>query len=36
MSSVDFVTTFQRGVEWAATGAVTQAVPRVVPDGGQR
>ena len=27
MSSVDFVTTLQRGVEWAATGAVTQKVP---------
>jgi hypothetical protein len=31
MSSVDFVTTFQRGTEWAATGAVTQAVPSTFP-----
>ena len=27
LSSVDFVVTFQRGTEWAATGAVTQTVP---------
>src|SRR5207244_12366182 len=27
LSSVDFVVTFQRGTEWAATGAVTQNVP---------
>jgi uncharacterized protein len=31
MSSVDFVTTFQRGVEWAATGGVTQKVPASFP-----
>jgi hypothetical protein len=31
MSSVDFVTTLQRGVEWAATGAVTQHVPPTFP-----
>jgi cytochrome c oxidase cbb3-type subunit 3 len=31
LSSVDFVATFQRGVEWAATGAVTQAVPAAFP-----
>jgi type 1 glutamine amidotransferase len=31
MSSVDFVTTFQRGTEWAATGAVTQKVPLSFP-----
>jgi type 1 glutamine amidotransferase len=31
MSSVDFVTTFQRGTEWAATGAVTQPVPSTYP-----
>ena len=31
MSSVDFVTTLQRGVEWAATGAVTQKVPVSFP-----
>jgi uncharacterized protein len=27
LSSPDFVVTFQRGAEWAATGAVTQQVP---------
>jgi len=31
LSSVDFVTTFKRGTEWAATGAVTQAVPQTFP-----
>jgi len=31
MSSVDFVVTFQRGTEWAATGAVTQKVPASFP-----
>ena len=31
LSSVDFVVTFQRGTEWAATGAVTQAVPSDFP-----
>jgi len=31
LSSVDFVATFQRGAEWAATGAVTQAVPSAFP-----
>jgi uncharacterized protein len=31
MSSVDFVATFQRGVEWTATGAVTQRVPAAFP-----
>jgi mono/diheme cytochrome c family protein len=31
LSSVDFVVTFQRGVEWAATGAVTQSVPSDFP-----
>ena len=31
LSSVDFVATFQRGVEWAATGAVTQSVPPIFP-----
>jgi hypothetical protein len=31
MSSVDFVTTFQRGVEWAATGTVSQPVPSSFP-----
>jgi uncharacterized protein len=31
MSSVDFVVTVQRGVEWAATGEVTQKVPTTFP-----
>ena len=31
MSSVDWVVTFQRGTEWAATGAVTQKVPANFP-----
>lgn len=31
MSSVDFVVTFQRGTEWAATGRVTQKVPASFP-----
>ena len=31
LSSVDFVVTFQRGAEWAATGAVTQNVPATFP-----
>jgi uncharacterized protein len=31
MSSVDFITTLQRGTEWAATGAVTQKVPANFP-----
>jgi type 1 glutamine amidotransferase len=31
MSSVDFVATFQRGTEWAASGAVTQSVPPAFP-----
>jgi len=31
LSSVDFVVTFQRGTEWAATGAVTQKVPPDFP-----
>jgi type 1 glutamine amidotransferase len=31
LSSVDFVATFQRGTEWAATGAVTQKVPSSFP-----
>lgn len=31
MSSVDFVATLQRGVEWVATGAVTQKVPASFP-----
>ena len=31
LSSVDFVVTFQRGAEWAATGQVTQKVPSTFP-----
>jgi type 1 glutamine amidotransferase len=31
LSSVDYVVTFQRGTEWAATGKVTQAVPAGFP-----
>ncbi len=31
MSSVDFVTTLQRGTEWVATGNVTQKVPSNFP-----
>jgi len=31
LSSVDFVATFQRGTEWAATGAVTIPVPKDFP-----
>jgi hypothetical protein len=31
LSSVDFIVTFQRGTEWAATGMVRQAVPADFP-----
>jgi uncharacterized protein len=31
LSSVDFVVTFQRGTEWAATGNVTQKPPATFP-----
>jgi type 1 glutamine amidotransferase len=31
LSSVDYITTFQRGTEWAATGKVTQKVPADFP-----
>jgi type 1 glutamine amidotransferase len=31
LSSVDFIVTFQRGTEWAATGKVTQKVPANFP-----
>lgn len=31
LSCVGFITTFQRGVEWAATGKVTQKVPSTFP-----
>ena len=32
MEGVGFITTFQRGSEWAATGKVTQKVPEDFPD----
>jgi mono/diheme cytochrome c family protein len=31
LSSVDFVATFQRGTEWAASGSVTQKIPSDFP-----
>ena len=31
LSSVGFMTTYQRGMEWAATGRVTQKVPANLP-----
>jgi hypothetical protein len=31
MSGVDFIATFQRGTEWAATGKVTQKIPASFP-----
>jgi len=31
LSSVDFIVTLQRGVEWAATGSVTQKIPSNFP-----
>ena len=31
LSCVGFMTTFQRGTEWAATGKVTQKVPKDFP-----
>jgi type 1 glutamine amidotransferase len=31
INSVDFIVTFQRGAEWAATGNVTQKVPDDFP-----
>jgi type 1 glutamine amidotransferase len=31
MSGVGFVTTLQRGTEWAATGAVRQKIPATFP-----
>ena len=31
LSCVGFITTFQRGTEWAATGRVTQKVPANFP-----
>lgn len=32
MSCLGFITTFQRGVEWAATGNVTQLIPAAFPN----
>ena len=31
LNCVGFITTYQRGTEWAATGKVTQTVPRDFP-----
>ena len=31
LSCVGFITTFQRGTEWAATGKVTQKIPAAFP-----
>jgi hypothetical protein len=31
LASVDFIVTYQRGAEWAATGKVTQKVPANFP-----
>jgi uncharacterized protein len=31
LSCVGFIVTFQRGTEWAATGAVTQKIPATFP-----
>ena len=36
LSCVGFITTFQRGTEWAATGKVTQKVPATFPTGEYR
>lgn len=36
LESVGFITTFQRGVEWAATGKVTQKVPSDFPTATQK
>jgi type 1 glutamine amidotransferase len=33
--SVGFITTFLRGAEWAATGKVTQEIPKDFPDAGK-
>jgi hypothetical protein len=35
LNCVDFITTYQRGTEWAATGKVTQKVPADFPLAGQ-
>jgi hypothetical protein len=31
LSCVGFIATFQRGAEWAATGKVTQSMPKDFP-----
>jgi type 1 glutamine amidotransferase len=31
LSGLGFITTFQRGTEWAATGKVTQKIPSTFP-----
>jgi hypothetical protein len=31
LSCVGFITTLQRGTEWAATGRVTQKIPKTFP-----
>jgi hypothetical protein len=31
VQSVDFIVTYQRGTEWAATGKVTQKLPEDFP-----
>jgi hypothetical protein len=31
LSCIGFITTFRRGAEWAATGKVTQKVPKDFP-----
>jgi uncharacterized protein len=35
MKGVGFIVTFQRGAEWAATGRVTQPVPKDFPTANQ-
>ncbi|MGB2760197.1 MAG: ThuA domain-containing protein, partial [Maribacter stanieri] len=34
MECVGFITTFQRGAEWAASGKVTQEIPNDFPTAG--
>jgi type 1 glutamine amidotransferase len=36
MEGVGFITTFQRGAEWAASGKVTQKVPGDFQGGGDK
>lgn len=35
LNCVGFITTYQRGTEWAATGKVTQKIPRDFPSAGE-